>query len=843
MSRLLENFDRVSFWLGFLAATLFWWLFLRLRPALGQILQRAASAIRSSRLDAATGLETRLCNEMLRQVQNNHLAAPLFSLDELLIPPRLLAPPLPAIVGDVQFIEDISSLAIPISPGSPEVASQFGAPTLTLAEALSRGRNVVIIGQTGVGKSIAIADLVIQAARREALPGDLHNRIPLLLHVADLIPFLPVHQEVMGQLADAGTISPSSALEILSKAVAARMPAIRYRRIAQYVRQAVFSGRIMLLIDGMDELPTLDFEHITYYLQSLTAGFPALRIAVTASDTFLGRLVKLGFVPLTPARWTRAQHKEFIEKWSQLWALHIQTPDTLRDTADPLILNAWVESKAIILTPLELTLKLWAAYAGDSLGPGPVEAIEAYLRRQLFTPEDPLNPSARSALEAFAMLALVVEKPVLDTKEALSLAAAEAIEPELLQALPLKQGSGILQTFAGGRIGFTHPILLSYLSACGMEARMHFPRAQQRLKWPQASPWSTRDDALCFLAALLDPDPGVLQAMLDLSRPPLHRTTLKLGKWLRCAPEGASWRPVVMRRLVGLLQDETLPMGLRCSALTNIVLSRTPGITTLLHQISRSQNPDQRQLAALGFGMLPEINEIEDLKSLFADPVPNVFRAASLALASIGSHSTLEILAEGLLQGQEELRRASAEALAIDPNEGHAALQEGATLDDLLVRRAVVFGLARIRQPWSQLILENIATQDSQWVVKNAASQALEQLARPDPRLPVTQPPLQDIPWLLAFASKKGIGISSSRAAFELLAQCMAEGTPEEKLAALQLCATLPEKYFIPTIYQLYTGQPGALVEAAYQALWIYELSGLELPHPERLAQKQAQTS
>jgi HEAT repeat protein len=842
MSRLLDNFDRISFWLGFLAATLFWWLFLRLRPAMVKILHRVADAIRASRLDAATGLETRLCNEMLRQVQGNHFAAPLFSLDELLIPPRLLAPPPPAILGDVPFIEEISLQAIPLSPGRPEIASQYGAPTLTLAEALSKGRNVVIIGQAGSGKSVAIGDLVIQAARREALPGDLHGRIPLLLHVVDIAPFLPIYQEALGQAVESGIINPNSALEILSNAVAARLPAISARRISLYLRQAVFSGRIILLIDGMDELADFAFNHITHYLHSLTAGFPALRIAVAASDTFLGRLVKLGFVPFPLARWTRAQQREFIQKWSRLWTTYIQTTDTSRSTADPLILNAWVESKASMLTPLELTLKLWAAYAGDSLGPGPVEAIEAYLRRQLFTPEDPLNQSARSALEAFAMLALVVEQPVLNPKDATSLAAAEAIEPELLQALPLKQGIGILQTFSGGRVGFTHPILLSYLSACGMEARMLFPQALQRLKWPHPSSWSTRDDALCFLAALLDPDPGVFQSTLEASRPPLHRTTLQVGKWLRYAPEGAGWRPVVMRRLAGLLQDESLPLGLRCSALTDIVLSGTSGLTTMLHQFSRSQNPAQRQLAALGFGMLPEINEIEDLKTLFADPIPNVFRAACLALASIGNHITLEILAEGLLQGEEELRRAAAEALAIDPEEGHPTLREGAALDDLLVRRAVVFGLQRIRQPWSQLILESIATQDSQWVVKNAASQALEQLSRPDPRVPAPQPPLQDIPWLLAFASKKGIGFSSSRAAFEMLVQCMAEGSQEEKLAALQLCASLTDKYFIPSIYQLYHGQPGELVEGAYQALCIYELSGIELPHPEKPGVKYAQT-
>ena len=54
-------------------------------------------------------------------------------------------------------------------------------------------------------------------------------------------------------------------------------------------------------------------------------------------------------------------------------------------------------------------------------------------------------------------------------------------------------------------------------------------------------------------------------------------------------------------------------------------------------------------------------------------------------------------VARALLQGDEELRRAAAEAMANDPIEGHAMLKEGATLPDILLRRAVVHGLGTCR--------------------------------------------------------------------------------------------------------------------------------------------------
>jgi hypothetical protein len=93
-------------------------------------------------------------------------------------------------------------------------------------------------------------------------------------------------------------------------------------------------------------------------------------------------------------------------------------------------------------------------------------------------------------------------------------------------------------------------------------------------------------------------------------------------------------------------------------------------------------------------------------------------------------------VATELLQGTEELRRAAAEALANNPEEGHPALADGSSMPDLLVRRAVVYGLVRVRQPWALQLLEKMQVEDEQWVVRSAATQALEEIHKPDPRLP-----------------------------------------------------------------------------------------------------------
>ena len=111
-------------------------------------------------------------------------------------------------------------------------------------------------------------------------------------------------------------------------------------------------------------------------------------------------------------------------------------------------------------------------------------------------------------------------------------------------------------------------------------------------------------------------------------------------------------------------------------------------------------------------------------------------RAICLALVAIGTEKSLESVARAMLQGDEELRRAAAEAMANDPLEGHSMLKEGATVADILLRRAVVHGLARVEQPWAVETLQHMQVEDDQWAVRNLANQYLEQMTRIDPHVP-----------------------------------------------------------------------------------------------------------
>jgi HEAT repeat protein len=181
------------------------------------------------------------------------------------------------------------------------------------------------------------------------------------------------------------------------------------------------------------------------------------------------------------------------------------------------------------------------------------------------------------------------------------------------------------------------------------------------------------------------------------------------------------------------------------------------------------------------------------------------------------------------LEGDEPVRVAAAEALAINPDEGYAMLKEAAGIDNLLSRRAAVFGLVRIPEPWAAEQLEKIQVEDGQWVVRGAAAEALEK--RRNPAAKVTPPPTEpaQVPWLVAYASRVGLGIAPGRPALEMLRRAYTDGTHEEKAAALETMGWVGDEQLRMELVRALQGEDEHLRDVAYEALWRMEAPGMRV--------------
>jgi len=105
-----------SFLVGFITGILFLLIARRIQPLLTQVRESAKEQREAAKVRRSSGLEDNHRRITLRHAQGMHLAASLFSLDEILQEPRLMAPPARVEPGVIGLQEDIISQTLPYMP-------------------------------------------------------------------------------------------------------------------------------------------------------------------------------------------------------------------------------------------------------------------------------------------------------------------------------------------------------------------------------------------------------------------------------------------------------------------------------------------------------------------------------------------------------------------------------------------------------------------------------------------------------------------------------------------------------------------------------------------------------
>lgn len=839
--------DPLSFGIGFVVGILFAWLLSRIRPLWVQWRESAREQYQSAQMKRTSGLEDNHRRITLRRAQGMHLASSLFSLDEILQEPRLIAPPARVEPGVTGIPDDIISQTLPYIPAWPEVAAIYRAPTLSLPEAVEGSSHLVIVGAAGSGKTVALAHLASLTAnfkiRLDA--SSEAEAVPYLYHVADLqLPFDPSRDPI----------------NVIVNIASEHAPMFDLRRLPGFIQQTFRNGQALVLIDGYDELDVQSQQQVVDWFKALLAAYPNARIVTTGCPNQLNGLISLGFHPLSLIAWDVPKSARFVQQWGELWSRTVTVDDaTGPNQVDPLLLNSWLLTDNQGLTPFELTLKVWGAYAGDSLGPRVLDAIATHVRR--------LAPSGTpvAALELLAMQVVLTTQPIFDPRKARAWvkqydivddkqlesaeAVTETVEGEAVtltdsQRIRIKRSrageaipsygllskmvdSGLLVQHPNNRMRFLHPVLNGYLSG---QAIGDNEAGASLLTQPD---WDGKNLSLRYLAARGDAS-TVADVLLKQSDIPLHSQAFAVARWLRDAPREAAWRAKVFASLLTILQAEGQPTALRAQAMAAFVASGDPGAATLFRQLLSSRSFELLPLAALGSGAVRDPKASDALEEIMQAPVGAVRRATCLALVAIGTEKSIEAVARALLQGDEELRRAAAEALANDPTEGHAMLKEGATLADIMLRRAVVHGLARIEQPWAVETLQHMQVEDDQWAVRNLANQYLEGKTHLDPRVPHKLKAPSELPWLIEYAGKQGMGIPRGGPATDVLLSAYKHGDTEERLAALPYLKRIADEGIIGALYNGMYGEDPEVREASFYAIEEIAANGVPIPHPNQ---------
>jgi HEAT repeat protein len=847
----------LSFWIGFIVCIFLLWIIYRLRYFVRQGFRIIKDQLRGMTENFSVNTEIRLRNDIYRHAQKQHLASRLFALDEIAIVPKILTPIMQVSSSIELAPADSVSLTVPYIPDWPEMAAVYKASTLDLVDALQGGANIILAGHPGSGKTVALAWLASALARNQTGLGKLAGLLPLYVHAQDVHHFLrydasevseqeniPVSKSRLEGVSNQrrSKISNDPA-EVLIKSISSYASAMTLPRLPGIVNASLQRERAILVLDGMDELPPAEASALRLFLESIIQKYPKLRMIVALSYEDMAGVPALGFSVLAMAAWGADEMASYLSRWSRLWSKYIYSIEkNPSKKVNTYFLSSWLKVNNSIFKPLEYVLKVWAAYSGDIRGNDGPSAIEAYLQRMTIH-----EPNIRGKLEHFALQQLMdigtaptimMKEPVIDELEVeinpLSPESTSepitSVKPVTEKTSPTKVPAGIenlienglIVVYQGSRFEFSHSILCGYLAGRSLVSSNI---SDQVLTLPSCD---KKTLALYYLAYFGDVTPCLNHLIQDDDI--LHTNHLNIARWLQIAPKNRPWRSTILRTLTVILNKEKETVSLAAKIISALAFSGDPGVAYYFRQLIKSDHPNLKQLAALGCGILRDKKTLVELNGMLQEQSPSSVRAASLAMAAIADKQALETLAYNLLNGNELVRRCAAEALANEPNEGHPALKDGSTMEDLMVRRAVAYGLIRVNLPWAIKIVENMQLEDNEWVVRNAAIEAFDELKRKYNFAPKPAQDLTEAQWLSNYANRIGTTVAPGKPAEDLVLKALLDGTQDEKLYALDYLCTICDPQTVERIYTVYSNNTGEVKDAAYYILWLMMIAGIRLP-------------
>ncbi len=792
--------DISSFWAGIILVVLLLVLFLVYRKRLVSFFSRTISGLITFRESLSVTSDSDYIQVLYKYMQGLHVFADYFSLESILVPAKCIAPPPYLFPGKESLDTSLIQQVIGYDPLLPQLNSEYNGPTFSLLDAIHTNSNMCFIGFPGSGKTTAIAECIgelIKPSNDDDLP---ESRIPFYVKAHHLLAQFP-GRDMLG---------------MLLKALQLNKAFLTIPNFPKYLTNAIKSDRSLLFIDDMDNLALEDINRLANFITTLRSQIPGLQIIATASPSCLGNLVQapLEFISIAPLG--SKDKYAYLAKLSKLWPT-IQLSDDQEYQKDHAVMNSMLVTSGQNQTALEFALKSFAAYAGDLNGPSSINSIEAYLKRF-----PPLTDTELISLELIAVYCLVSNTSTFTRRELTAWFESEYkksnTNPSAVNSVSFQPAiqsgldTNLLQPVPENRYYFHLPTFAGYFAAKGI-AKSHQKIILSILENPD---WGQLYECMRYFSAFNDIKP-YLKPMLE-DKGLLKGKLLRASLWLEYLDPNSPEETALLKQITREIHANpyySIKLRLVCA----IVRSSNPQINTIFHHLLKTNELDTRRAAAVGLGLLQDLSAVPYLIKQLNDDHPSS-TTACYALGKIGSPRSLEAIAEALLHGNELLRRAAAESLAQNRSEGHPALREGSTRDDLLVRYAVVHGLSLINEPWALEILDLMRIDEKEWVVRDLAQQTYEILETRSPYLPQDSPPPHEAPWLIDFAAKQDLAPLTVENALDLLLKALELGSYEEKQNALAHLSRSGKEELIPALLKIASSETFEVAHQAMLTIW-----------------------
>lgn len=687
-------------------------------------------------------------------------------------------------VGQVSFKKPVDAVQQEIEEQESELDPDDLAERIKNRVRMAHQARVRVAQMKGEDYSIEEAEADEDEYNRRTSP--LRRAAPIYVHLAN-VPLV----------AGSEKLDPA---EPLVQGVRTYLSAYATRTSPGKLYRMINGGHAVLLIDGYDDMPPERQKLAREWIGALAQIHPDNFIFVTAGTTGYGWLEEGGFAPVTMRPWDDAMMGRFADNWLEKW-------ETISGTSlPPDDVNVdLIRYHSRGLSAFDTTLKTWALFANQE-DTNAVDRIDYFLRGMLEDYEavkPTLAQIASLQLEnGFVTLEMMhkaemshatftveagdgnknvaspdTEEAAEEPEQAEDVTGEESVYAEyfkqadvaemirthrkhdpknagavrrtLSRIVTTLEKAGLVRRYRDGKLQFTHLLVASYLASFTLEedeARMADVALDPA--WHHAIGYASHHTSI---------EPAV-QTVLMQSPDLLMEQALKVTTWLAYTPEGVTWRNELLRHLGNWVIAPNQFSVVREHITAALVTSRDPGAVVIFRRMLQHPNAEIRRLGCFGLGAMRDLPATNSLIQRLEDEDEDVQIAATMALGAIGTDEALYAVVDMMRASEhKDVRRAAAETLAGIPDTGYFTLYDSINEQDgdIMLRRAVLFGLGRIDTNWALIKINEVLSNPSEeYYVRSAATEVFSALYYDEIQGIHAFPQVGSVPWLLEWSQE-----------------------------------------------------------------------------------------
>lgn len=783
------TFDLLSALIGAIVTAIAAILVYKWRAALGRAWQATQAQVRQLLDQLAAGVEKRYYDSLQNYLNTRQVLPLVLPLEALYVAPRFVTP-----IARPSLVQDS------LPPPQHVILGSFW----------STSRRLIITGRPGSGRTALLIHLartfITQNLQGSYDPND--RQIPIYANLTELVQRLPTEIPPTAPAPDAAKPKPDQDPAVLLIAnVTSHVSALIAGNVGNSVRYWLRGAQALVLLDGLDELSLPDQARAMEWIARLVEQYPQPRYVVSGPPRGYGRLSECGFAALALAEWDLLQTAELAQRWSKAFQRSDEETRRLAAALQPPAATTWLPLDAVIAA------RVW--HTSGSLPPTPSatygQLVDSLLEQAISSSPHPENIRL-SPLLSRGVLGRLATTLLKEGRSQVARAEVEKVIAEILPveispiepATPSPAGqppvskapkgtaesiemliqSGLLVAHGHEMYSFPHHRIQTYLAAWNLAQFNDIQTLLERLDDPR---WA---EVFEFCAGLMNMA-MIVDAYLK-REDDLFRTRLwTVARWAAASPADAPWRGRALGEMARVwLQPDQLP-PLRQRALLGLVSTQDKGLPYLFKKNLKHPDPVLRAQATRGLGLIGKEADLVAFMNSLGDADAGVRQAAVEALGNISSPTAIEGLVDILLEADEDMRMAAAEALARQGEKGKNILRDATKDQDLLVRRAAAHGLGYLSESWAIELLEQLERNDSQWLVRSAATDALRMAKQRQTSTSLNLSPikLEAQGWLVEWGATRGLSVGLGRSALPVLFKAMTEGDAAAKLAAMRTLA------------------------------------------------------